>query len=270
MTARRPFSPPDPPAVPDVPRLQVQRATRGVKERGKWFAAFTLCLGGLFGWAWLWGFVLPPDAVALGCVALPGFLAGGAGLVYFGLPLADEVTRWLLFVAAARQEIALRADAVQTGLDAVEAHAARWYRLPRRRERIIKVRVAGQGAGAAPGPPQRPVEATTRHLPELPPAPPPVVYAESACEIVVRTLALGAPCSERRRPGGLTKDAYREAVTTLIAAGVVLAPAKGQGIALAPAFARLAAAPSVLHGEVCRALGALPSPGECAAPNSAP
>lgn len=259
MSTRRPFTPPAVPDAPDVGRLQVQRATRGVRERGRWFAAFSLCLGGTFGWAWLWGFALVPDVQLLACVAVPGFLALGVGLVYFGLPLVDEVVRWGLFVAASRQEIALRWMAVERRVKTEEAWSARWNRQPRQRERVIKVRVGEPGNVAKPveNIPEIIHERATQHLPALPS---PTPYYGTDAYLLVDAALTGQPFGVNSPLGRrLGKARHAAALDRLLGAEVLLPPAgKGQGPALAPGFARFRGAPALGHAAVAAWLGAPP------------
>lgn len=209
-----------------------------------------------FGWAGLWLFVLPADAGLLGCVALPGAVCLGSAVVYFNLPLVDEASRFVLHFLSSKQELDLRWNSVQVGIEAVEGYGKKWYRATRPKERVIKVRVASDsplGATAPQNGAERPPEAITQQLPALPP---PVVYYTTPAQIVVRALAGGRPCSERAAAElGLSRDTFKAAVATLVAAGVVC-QAERKPLQLARGFARYTGAPALLDAEVARCLGA--------------
>lgn len=258
LVTGRPFTPPPAPDPPAVGRLQVQRAARSVRERGRWWAAFSGAVMGAAGWAYLWGFVVPPSAPALLCLALPGALCLLAGVAYFGLPLVDEGARWWLWWQSSQQEIGLRWDVARRRLRTEAAYSRRWHREPSK-ARYVAVKTPMDGIFAE----SRGIsaESDTRQLPALP-APPP--YYGTAAQAIVAAALAGQPTGVNTLGRRLGKAAHGAAMDRLLRAEVLTPPTgRGSGPALAPSFARLRDAPALCHAEVARALGAPgPSPTE--------
>lgn len=260
----RPFTPPPAPDPPAVGRLQVQRAARSVRERGRWWAAFSGAVMSAAGWAWLWGFALEPSAAGLLCLALPGGLCLLAAVGYFGLPLLDEGARWWLWWVSSKQEIYLRWDATRRRLRTEAAYSRRWHREPSK-ARYVAVREPGNLAKPVENI-RNPIhevspasETDTRQLPALP-APQP--YYGTAAQAIVAAALAGQPTGVNTLGRRLGKAAHAAAMDRLLRAEVMIAgQGRGSGPALAPAFARLRDAPALAHAEVARALGA-PSPTE--------
>jgi len=188
----RPIQPPPPPDLSEVPRLQVQRGERSLRARGRNFAGFSVAVMSTSLWAGLWGFYVPPSVPGLLCLALPGAGIGLLACGYFALPLVDDVTRFVLYLLSARQEIQLRADTVYASIDRAQAHAGHWYRARRDKPRVIihnapaaspDISPAGDKAripaASRPEPTWTATEPTSEHetqqLPELLPPPDPVV-----------------------------------------------------------------------------------------------
>jgi hypothetical protein len=202
------------------------------------------------------------------CWGGPLLLISGAGVVYFGLPILDEVQRYRLWREAAKMELDLRWNTHQAAIDRADAHADRYFGKAQPQTRVVGIRVPQEAPVKArvstPVAPAPEPETDTARLPELPPGIPPAPYFGTAAELLVGRLWAKQPAGRAamtEKAGKVcSRDEWEAARDRLIGAGIV--GEKGRaGLGLIPPWDQYAPDPATGHDLVARALNAPPLPG---------